>query len=286
MLTVFGDESHDEKQQRIFAVAGIMGTQEEWDRLKPEWNERLKNHPWNPPIEEPSFHAADCDADQEDFKGIPHETNQQLYKDLVTLLVKANMVGFGVIMDLVAYGQYFPGYMPSSPYQLCFHRVVTWFAQNTYMYQPHQQVKFIFDVSENNFSTGFLYDNLVHSSGWKYAQQLFEELGFAGRKSVGIQAGDILAREGMKHFDNFFISLSGRDTRSSMQALGKTGRYVFRFIGKDDFETFIQQSETEEWKRIDEELRGYESWLNKNGLADNQTNRNKYFVMLQNKGKK
>ena len=188
MLTVFADESHDGKKERIFVVAGVMGTQEEWDRLKPIWNDRLKRHPWKRQLEKLSFHAVDCDSDEEDFEGISHEENQKLYKELVMTIAEANLVGFGAIMDLIAYRRYFPNYMANAPYQRCFHRVVTWFAQNTYMYQPGRQVKFIFDVDPpNNFSSGILCDNLANLGNWKYAQQLFEELGFASRKrSVGV----------------------------------------------------------------------------------------------------
>lgn len=94
MLSVFGDESSDETGQRTFAVAGVMGTQEEWDKLEIKWIERTKGR---------FFHGADLETDQGDFKGIPHEENQKLYADLTNLLARSNMMGFGSAMDIHAY---------------------------------------------------------------------------------------------------------------------------------------------------------------------------------------
>ena len=59
MLTVFGDESSDETGSRVFAVAGVIGRQEEWDELEKVWLKRTGGV---------IFHAADCDSDKGDFK--------------------------------------------------------------------------------------------------------------------------------------------------------------------------------------------------------------------------
>ena len=40
VLSVFGDESTDQTARRVFTVAGIAGTQEEWDALEPVWIKR------------------------------------------------------------------------------------------------------------------------------------------------------------------------------------------------------------------------------------------------------
>jgi hypothetical protein len=59
MLAVSGDESHDDKKQRVFAVAGIMGTQEQWDTLTPIRLARTGGK---------VFHAADCEAGYGPFR--------------------------------------------------------------------------------------------------------------------------------------------------------------------------------------------------------------------------
>ena len=47
VLSVFGDESHDEKAERIFVVAAIAGTREEWEYLIPLWHERTQGIPFH-----------------------------------------------------------------------------------------------------------------------------------------------------------------------------------------------------------------------------------------------
>jgi hypothetical protein len=39
MITVYGDDSSDEQQKRVFAVAALVGRQEVWDSLEPYWKE-------------------------------------------------------------------------------------------------------------------------------------------------------------------------------------------------------------------------------------------------------
>ncbi|HVN97968.1 MAG TPA: hypothetical protein VMT62_16180 [Syntrophorhabdaceae bacterium] len=83
MLIVFGDESHDEKEQRVFAVAGLVGTQEEWDALAVSWNQRTGGIP---------FHAADCESGHRNYKGWPKEDRDSLYADLVNMLVNTKIM--------------------------------------------------------------------------------------------------------------------------------------------------------------------------------------------------
>ena len=45
MLVVFGDESHDEACQRVFAVAGLLGEQKKWDKLEPRSRRRVEIKP-------------------------------------------------------------------------------------------------------------------------------------------------------------------------------------------------------------------------------------------------
>ncbi len=53
MLSVFGDESADETQQRVFAVAGVIGSEGAWAELEAKWVTRNGGIP---------FHAADCES--------------------------------------------------------------------------------------------------------------------------------------------------------------------------------------------------------------------------------
>jgi hypothetical protein len=162
MLTVFGDESYDEKEQRVFAVSGIAGTQEEWDALTPLWLKRTGGK---------DFHAADCEAGRGIYKGIPHKENLNLYAALVQILTRTNMIGYAAVVDLKAHKEFFPDVVENVPYHICFNEVVTHFGEIAYLSQPQQKVKFTFDMnSRTRASSVALYEYLANTPDWEYAE--------------------------------------------------------------------------------------------------------------------
>lgn len=54
VVTVYGDESSDETHKRVYAVAGLFGSQEQWDALELKWLARTGGK---------IFHGADCESD-------------------------------------------------------------------------------------------------------------------------------------------------------------------------------------------------------------------------------
>jgi hypothetical protein len=57
MMLVYGDESMDETQQRVCAVAIVAGREQDWQQLEQKWIARTGEIP---------FHANDCDSDRAD----------------------------------------------------------------------------------------------------------------------------------------------------------------------------------------------------------------------------
>src|SRR5712692_8104218 len=99
MVSAFGDESADQTQQRTFAVAGIVTSDDEWRRLEEAWRERTNDF---------SFHATDCESDQGIYAEHSHAENKALYKDLVTILAQSKAWGWGAAFDLQSYREIFP----------------------------------------------------------------------------------------------------------------------------------------------------------------------------------
>lgn len=271
MLTVFGDESHDETQQRVFAVAGIMGTQEEWDALTPAWLSRTGGTP---------FHASDCEADREEYREISHEKNLKLYADLVKILLKTNLMGFAAVMDLMAHNDLFPDVVKNIPYHICFQRVVMWFARMGHLSVPQQRVKFTFDRNSiNNASSVVLFEAMEKDPSWEHAKYL-DEISFAKRlDTVGIQAADLLAREAMKYCDNFFVGLSDRPVRKPIKEFSDSHKYYFDFYSRGYFQAYKDQFE-ELAKESGFNVEDYRMWLLQNKLKDNLTNRHRYLLYL------
>jgi hypothetical protein len=107
VLHVFGDESHDPKSERVFAVAALFGSEAQWDDLKGRWRNRLGDR---------IFHATDCESDHGVFAATSHAENQKLYADLTNILGESRLLGFGSAMDLAGYREFFPDALNDVPY--------------------------------------------------------------------------------------------------------------------------------------------------------------------------
>src|SRR4029077_8136115 len=98
-LLAYGDDSSDEKRERVCAVAVVVGTWRAWRLLEREWLERTNGI---------HFHAKDCESDHGDYRNIPHAENKALYKDLVTIVANSHLYGIAVAVDLKAARRAFP----------------------------------------------------------------------------------------------------------------------------------------------------------------------------------
>lgn len=275
MLTVYADESSDGKQERIFAIGGLIGTQEEWDSVEGIWLERTGGT---------EFHATDCEANRGAFKNNSPEENRALYKDLTKILAQSPLWGFGNAIDIQAYKETIPNTLDVAPYFQCFLNVVDRIAQIGSVYIPQQKVKFIFHRRfETQYNAFYLYDFLCKSDQVGPPQTLMDEISSATSKTVGIQVADLFSREVMKDFEWQLVRLSGvinRRRRLSWEALNDTNRFKFMNWFREDFEHLAQrmsrleQEKGNQWER-------YESWLLQEGCVDNAESRTRFLFYTE-----
>jgi hypothetical protein len=270
VLTVFADESADEQKQRVFAVGGLIGRREEWDALKVVWNARTGGK---------VFHAADCESDEGEYKGIDHRENLKLYADLAGILAGGNnLLGFGVAIDLAKYHMIFPGLPDDQPYYLCFHDVVKYFASVGYLHIPREPVNFTFHRHVNRqYNATVLYDYMVHLPEWKFCDYIGETVSFADERAVGIQAADLIAREAMKHLDNQ-IGPAPRLPRASIRTLGRSNRFKFHFYVEGSLLALAKMAQALDLStlRESEHLLGFGEWLSLEKITDTIANRIRY----------
>jgi hypothetical protein len=146
MVLVYGDDSADEKRQRVSAVATVVGTEETWSRIEPQWIARNNGIP---------FHARDCETDNGDYAAFPHEQNKELYKDLTIMLAGSGLIGRGVGIDLKAQREVFPE-GPDIAYYKAFFELLD--AVKNVCVHFQLPAKFIFDISsENEYNAELLY---------------------------------------------------------------------------------------------------------------------------------
>jgi hypothetical protein len=267
MLTVFGDESVESINQKVFATAGLLGDEDQWNALRAKWEKCTEGK---------VFHASDCECDQNDFKGIPHEENLRLYKDLTLILANSGIMGFGAAIDLVGLRQYFPDTKEENPYLSCFLRTVKHLGERAQQLVPSYQVEIIFDQHPSNeYNAGLIYQYLKMHQDWDPRALLAEKVSFASRKEIGIQAADLWAREVMKALEGH---LEKRVRRKSMLALEAT-----HLFGADLLLEGFYRGMRENYPKLQKELdvfpEGYVQWLG--NRQDNESNRIVYLMFTE-----
>jgi len=264
MLYAFGDESHDQKMNRFYAVSVIVGTQEEWDNLAISWNKRIKGI---------AFHASDCDSDLNKYQNNTHEENKQLYCDLTNMLAETKLVGYGTAIDIESFRSYFPERADDIPY-LCFHFVIGHFVRIASRLTPQEKISFTFDINtKTNPGTAALYQWLISLPEWQdqYAKCIDSVTFATDEDRVEIQAADLYSREIMKYYDEYCTGK--RDLRKSIQALFDTGRYKCDLMDRKFIENWKNECDSAE---VSNDL--YNEWLLKNRLKDNAPNRYKFLI--------
>jgi hypothetical protein len=262
LLEVYGDESADETKQRVFAVGGVVGTEELWEQIETRWVARTGMIP---------FHANHCDSDRGDYACTTHSENKALYRDLTTMLAESGLGGWGFVLDLAAQLRVFPD-APTIPYYKCFMEVVQ--AMRNFAVTNHGIVKFIFDMRhESEYNAGLLYGMLREAP--ESEQYMFSEISFVcSRKNPRVQIADLFTRETMKTYDNRFGPVR-RPPRKSWQALRDTGRFHIEAIADRWFESLREQMKTlQESTGVTKE--DYLRWLQQYKVQHSTTNLFRY----------
>jgi hypothetical protein len=273
MYSVCGDESHDAKRERVFAIGGLFGSQEDFDAAEALWVATTKGK---------VFHAADCESDQGEFEGIPHQENLALYKNLTQILVNSKLCARGVGIDLAASHEYFPDILPESDYHKCLMEILIYFGELASISIPQQKVKFTFDQRfETDYSAAQLYHYLTNQPDWKLFPYYHDAIEFATRRSPGIQMADLIARETMKELDRR-VSGSERQIRKSMGAMvAKPYRFEFTYFMREYFQDFRNKFTDVVVPSAKMDFSDFASWLRKTGVTDSWSARLKYVTYLE-----
>jgi hypothetical protein len=275
MASIFGDESSDKKAERVFAVAGLLGSEEQWNALTEKWVIATQGR---------EFHAAEWETE---FSNDPdrekHKKNCRIYAELSNLIADSGLHGWGVAIDLGAYRDCFPHVDRDIAYHKCFvettDRLVV-----TANEIGFTDLKFTFDHRQGAVNTGILYDSMVSDASWRDTGIFFDhEINFTSRKSPRIQVADLVARETMKALDNI-IGPKPRPIRKSMLALATTaktnGRLKFDFLVREYFED-MKRKLPEAAAKMGMTPDAYARWIQKNNMQDNINSRHKFLVWFE-----
>jgi hypothetical protein len=270
VLLAYGDESHDPKNERVFAFAALFGSEQQWDTLRSKWSERLNGR---------VFHAADCESDQGEFSGNDHAANLRLFADLTRILAASGIIGHGSAMDLAGHREFFPDSPHEVPYYRCFKDVVYQCGKWAKWAIPSDTAQFHIDRRiETDYNARVLYGHMA-TMRWDCAPYLAKELEIISRSEIGIQAADLYAREVMKHLDNE-VGLVKRPMRRSLKALQDAKRFGCNLHMREYFQDFKTKFD-DIAKGAGISIEEYRQWLREHKQADSISSRHRFLIDLE-----
>jgi hypothetical protein len=273
MLSVFADDSSDETQQRTVAVAGVIASDEEWNRLDRTWLERTGGIP---------FHATDCESDRGAYAGYCHLDNQNLYKDLATILARSDSWGWGAALDLASYREFFVVDQETCYYK-AFLAVIDFFAKFA-RDRFQEKVKFTFDRRiQSSHNAAELYalmsndpNNAVFSNPLEFA---------SSTEQPRIQMADLWAREVMKELDNR-IGPTKRPRRRSFIALNDSGHFGCDVFLREYFQDMQNKLGQAGQKDPEFNREAYAEWLSRQKHQDTNANRIRFLLWFSQREKR
>jgi len=262
MFTSFGDESYDERKERVYAIGTVFGTNQEWTALQCAWLKRTCGVP---------IHAAELESDRGYFESFSHAQNLELYRDLITIIAQSKVGSHSVSMDLRNMKALFPGALKQQSYFWCYNEAMIACAERIKPASMND-LEIVFDRHpENETAASMLYDSMINSDGWKDSNLVPGKLSFDSRdRYVGLQVADVVARETMKPVDNIQQG-SPRATRKSIQTLHATERFSIDHLTEEyfmDIKRFIESDTA-----FQEGMKNYLEWIAANGISDSPAQR-------------
>jgi hypothetical protein len=231
---MYGDESADETKSRAFAVAGVVGSDDEWAPAIRAWLRRTRGLP---------FHANHCESE---FAHHPdtqkHKDNLKLYKDLTTILVESDLAGFAVALDLESHRAMFPEVERDFAYFKALADLIGSSAGTAKRINEDRtldwdvRLEYTFDSRlESDGTASILYTMLSNEPEWAGTGIFDTGIKFEGGDEPRLEMADLLARESMKELDRK-ITNSTRPMRRSRQALEHSGKFKFLERRRDYWE--------------------------------------------------
>lgn len=257
MFNVFGDESSDEKCERVFAVAGLFGGDDNWRNLRDRWIEVT---------EDKEFHGVEWD-------------DSPRYTLLAHALADSRILGFGAAISVENLSGIFPEAVEQFPYYFCFGRVIYHFAKITRLCLWADRTKFTFHQNlAVQKSAAELYHDMLTYPEWNDREFIADEISYATNKTVEIQAADLWAREVRKHVETTLTGdLGPHFMRPALRILRQSRRFGFDAYERSYFESMKQN--WKQWHRGATDGQ-YSEWRQKNKLRDSGSARIRFLIYL------
>jgi len=186
------DDSSDEKRSEYCACGGLIAGPDQWDIFWGLWSQATSV------LREP-FHATDCECGYGQFKNWEKSERDALMAQLVSILLKARLMGFGCVVPVPFYRKAFPDSGEFDPYFLALRQVmmnVAYIAAD-----GGRDVKVWFESGSNDAEALRIYGAISRFSLWPPSKKI-QAVTFNTKTLYPLQAADLVAREAFKHVQN------------------------------------------------------------------------------------
>lgn len=278
-LKVFGDESADERAERVFALGVIAGTETEWAEAIQHWLSVTGG---------------------EDFHANVYETRYpSKYAALVRGIAESDLVGISIAVDVAAFRAVTPKWEKDTAYCKCFGDLLGHLSGMTQKWNDRIaeesnptdepiRPEITLDRRQGSGTLVQLYDTFLEQPEWRDSEILSTGVKFDTRKNPRIQVADLFAREAMKDMDMVIHGIT--DKRFAHTAFAGAHAKQFQAIqyGREFWDGW-QDRIAAVGQKEGIAMEGYAQWIHdtgrvQNGIpADNLKNKFAYLAWLDNK---
>lgn len=197
MLEAYFDESHT---QFAFGLGGYLAPADEWKRFNAKWVEFLAGYKLQ------RFHMADCESQQEEFRGWTVARCHQAVRDAISILNSHSIIGinWGCFLDDYKDHPVPEGQSRPDPYHLCFVKCVALALFEADNFGVDEEIAFLFDRRKKfQHKAHDLFDRMIRQESSSRINARIGLLAFGDSyKVLPLQAADIMAYEARKELEN------------------------------------------------------------------------------------
>jgi hypothetical protein len=232
MSVAYCDESEDTQGQRVYVVAGLLGTLPDFTDLSRRWQAVLTEENIS------EFHMAKCECGDGPFRGMNRDRRVWLQRRFIDLIVDAKVWGHASAIELGRYNEIIEKIrakrgVHAKPYYLAFQHTVEMMALELedHHWPKSECIAFVFDQhQEYQGHAKALYDSITNADTRSmfagdplpYAHRLGSLTFDSRRRSLPLQAADIWTYENLRFIRD--VKLGGQSRRWQWERLMETGR--------------------------------------------------------------
>lgn len=192
LLESYFDDSSDDRRVRYCAYGGWIGSSAQWDAQLIGWNNASFG------LKQP-FRSTECEGGHGQFDGVEKPERDARMSRMVDVLRATELRGFASIVPIPIFKEVFRRRTEDDAYVISLEHSIMNMAYIAHELQMDVQIWF--EQGPQNGAINRAFDRIVKCKSWEPSKRL-RSLSFDTKRSVHLQAADLVAREAFKHIDN------------------------------------------------------------------------------------